>query len=291
MKEMAQKWADASGGKVKLRIYPGGVLGNEGAMVQKMRVGQLSAAALTTVGLHDITPEPQAVDVPMGIASWDELDYVMERIGPKLEKILEDKGYVVIQWSDVGFVQFFSTKALHTPKEFADEAKLFAWEGDPASTEAWRAGGFHPVVLASTDVIPALQTGMIDTIASAPLYSLTSRIYQKANHMLDLRWAVLNGATVVKRDVWEKIPADLRPKLLEISRAAGRKIALDVRKMNEDAIATMKSQGLIEEKTGDLPGWYAASERANKIVRGKVVPAAIFDEVMKLRDEYRAKHK
>src|SRR2546421_2181948 len=62
IKEMAQKWSEVSGGKVKLRTYPGGVLGNEGDMVRKMRIGQLSAAALTAIGLHDITPEPQGVD-------------------------------------------------------------------------------------------------------------------------------------------------------------------------------------------------------------------------------------
>src|SRR3954468_23674129 len=65
LKEMGQKWEQASGGKVKLRIYPGGVLGNESDMVKKMRIGQLQAAALTTIGLHDISPDPQAVDVPM----------------------------------------------------------------------------------------------------------------------------------------------------------------------------------------------------------------------------------
>src|SRR5256885_8432284 len=81
LKEMGQKWGEVSGGKVKLVIYPGGVLGNEGDMVKKMRIGQLQAAALTTIGLHEISPDPQAVDVPMMIDSWDTLDYVMERVG------------------------------------------------------------------------------------------------------------------------------------------------------------------------------------------------------------------
>src|SRR3954453_3031522 len=79
LKEMGQKWEAASGGKVKLRVYPGGVLGNEGDLVKKMRIGQLQAAALTTIGLHDIVPDAQAVDVPMLVDSWPTLDYVMDR--------------------------------------------------------------------------------------------------------------------------------------------------------------------------------------------------------------------
>src|SRR6476619_4895559 len=106
LKEMGQKWSEASGGKVKLIIYPGGVVGNEGDMVKKTRIGQLQAVALTTIGLHEITPEPQAIDVPMLIDSFPTLDYVMERVAPKLEKALLAKGYVVIGWAEVGFVRF-----------------------------------------------------------------------------------------------------------------------------------------------------------------------------------------
>src|SRR6476660_570164 len=93
LKEMGQKWSEASGGKVKLVIYPGGVLGNEGDMVKKMRIGQLQAAALTTIGLHEISLDAQSVDGPMIVDSWETLDYVMEHIAPRLEKAVEAKGY------------------------------------------------------------------------------------------------------------------------------------------------------------------------------------------------------
>ncbi len=290
IKEMGQKWAEASGGQVKLRIYPGGVVGNEGEMVRKMRVGQLQAAGLTTVGLHDITPEPQSVDAPMGVESWAELDYVMGKVEGELTKSLEDKGYVVLGWSDVGFVHFFSTRPIKTPSDLK-AAKIFAWDGDPKSVEAIRAAGFQPVVLSSTDVIPSLQTGMIDTVAAAPLYALTARLYQKANHMSDLPWAILTGATIVKKDTWEKIPADIRPKLLAIAHDYGKRIDEVVRKMNDQAVAEMKGQGLTVVPSDDRPGWERAAASMNQVVRGGVVPAAIYDQVMKYRDEYRRIHK
>jgi TRAP-type C4-dicarboxylate transport system substrate-binding protein len=286
LKEVAQKWRELSKGRVLLRIYPGGVLGNEGDMVRKMRVGQLHAAALTTVGLHEITPEPQAVGAPMAIQSYEELDYVMSKLEARLDAEIDRKGYVVLNWSDVGFVHFFSTKPYATPAA-VKSAKVFAWEGDPASVEAWKAAGLHPVVLSSTDIMPSLQTGMIDTFASSPLYAQTARIYQKANVMLDLPWAVVNGATVVRKDVWEKIPVEFRQKLLDVARESGREIQRVVRKMNEDAVGTMRAQGLQVVKAEDLPGWQEAAGRANQVVRGGVVPKEIFDEVLRLRDEYR----
>jgi TRAP-type C4-dicarboxylate transport system substrate-binding protein len=287
LKEMGQKWEQASGGKVKLRIYPGGVLGNEGDMVKKMRIGQLQAAALTTIGLHDIAAEAQAVDVPMMIDSWATLDYVMARMAPKLERTIESKGYIVLGWSEVGFVRFFSTKKMASLAEM-QKAKMFCWEGDPASAEAWRAAGFHPVVMSSTDIVPGLQTGLIDTVALAPLYAYSSRMFERAKYMLDLPWAVLTGGTVVRKDEWDKVPADLKPKLIEISREYNKKVALEVRRMDNEALENMTRQGLVVVKPTDPAEFKKAAEKAYSVVRGKVVPAEAFDEVRKLVEEAKA---
>jgi TRAP-type C4-dicarboxylate transport system substrate-binding protein len=291
LKEMGQKWQEASNGQVKLVIYPGGTLGNEGDMVKKTRIGQLQAVALTTIGLHEITPEPQAVDVPMMIDNFEQLDYVMDRIGPKLNKLLESKGYVNLGWSEVGFVRFFSTKRYESMADFTQKAKIFGWEGDPASIEAWRAGGFQPKVMSSTDIVPSLQTGLLDTVALAPLYAFTSRIFEQAKYMLDLPWAVLTGATVVRKDVWERIPADLRPKLQQIAFDYAKKISQEIRRMDQDALKKMKEQGLVVVPPKDPQAFGKAALSTWTVIRGKVVPPEIFDEVKKLVDEARAQKK
>jgi TRAP-type C4-dicarboxylate transport system substrate-binding protein len=291
LKEMGQKWEQASGGKVKLRIYPGGVLGNEGDMVKKMRIGQLQAAALTSIGLHEISPDPQAVDVPMMVDSWATLDYVMEHIAPRLQKAVEAKGYEVIYWSEVGFVRFFSTKKYSTLAELQKDAKVFTWDGDPASADAWRAGGFHPVVMSATDIVPSLQTGLLDTVTLAPLYAFSSRVFEKAKYMMDVPWAVLTGAMVVKKDDWEKIPADLRPKLLDLAAVYGKRISVEVRKMDSDALINMKQQGLVVVTPPDAANAATIAESTYKVIRGRVVPAEVFDEVQKLVKEARAQGK
>ena len=287
--EMGQKWKEASGGKVELHIYAGGTQGNEGEMIRKIDIGQLHAASVTAVGLHEITPEPQAEDVPMMIESYDEYDYVHAKIKGKLEEALAKKNFVVINWGEVGFVHFFSTEAYKSPADFA-KGKLFTWNGDPAAEAAWKAIGFHPVVLSSTDVIPSLSSHMINIITEPPLYAYTAHLFERANHMLDLKWGFLSGATVVRKDVWDKVPADLRPKLLEIAAEFGKKTAEDVRKQNEESLIQMKKKGLIIDSPSSIEEWQAAAAKAETVVRGKMVPAAIYDEVKKYRDEYRAQH-
>jgi len=286
LKELGQKWQQLSNGQVQLLIYPGGTQGDEGTMVKKMRTGQLQAAALTTVGMHDISSDPQAIDVPMMVETEAQLTAVRSKIAPMLEKKLEEKGFAVLAWSDIGFVRFFSTKKYDSIKALQANGKVFCWEGDPASADAWRAAGFHPVVISSTDIVPSLQTGMIDTIASTPLYAFTTQYFQKAKYMIDVPWAPLTGAMIVKKDVWDRVPADVKPKLLEAAKEAGKKIDDEVHRMDNDALKSMEKQGLVIVK-GNPAEMEAAAKASWKVVRGKVVPAETFDLVQKLASESR----
>jgi TRAP-type C4-dicarboxylate transport system substrate-binding protein len=284
---MGQDFSKASNGKVELKIYAGGTQGNEGEMIRKMSIGQLHAASMTVIGVHEITPEPQAEDVPFMIDSYEEYDYVHERIRGKLEAAIAKRNYQVLQWGEVGFVYLFSTEPHRTPADFG-KGKVFTWNGDPGAEAAWKAAGFHPVVLSSTDLVPALTSGMINIIGQSPLYAYTTNLYGRAGNMLNLHWGFLTGATVVRKDTWEKIPADMRQELLKIAEDYSKRTRDDVRKQNEDAIQQMKKRGLKVNAPLDLPGWQQAAERANQVVRGKVVPEEIYDEVKQLRDEYRA---
>lgn len=289
LEEMGQKWSDASGGQVKLRIYPGGIAGSEGDMVRKIGVGQLQAAAITTVGMHDITAEPQALNIPMLIKSPGELEYVLSKLRPRLDAALAKKGFVVMNWANAGSPRLFSTFAIKTPSDLSN-AKIWALDGDPAGAEGWKAAGFRPVMLSSTDIVPSLETGLINCVPEPPLFVFVTRLFEKANHMLDLRWGMLTGATVVRKETWEKIAPDVQQKLLVIADSTAKDLSTEIKHLDDDAVAQMKTQGLQIDSPGDIAAWQTAAEKAWPIVRGKVVPADIFDEIQRLVAEYRAQH-
>ena len=289
LEEMGQKWKEASNGEVELKVYAGGTLGNEGDMVRKMGIGQLQGASITTIGLHEITPEPQVVDVPLMCDSVEEYEYIQGKLQPDLEAALLAKKFQVIQWGEVGFARFFSTKPYKTPEEMAS-GKVFTWEGDPDAVAAWKAMGLKPVVISSTDIVPSLQTGMINIITDPPLYVYTARLYERAKYMLDLNWGYLTGATIVRKDSWDKIAPEVQAKLLTIAAEYGKKTSVEVRKMNDDAMAKMKESGL-EVVKPDLAAWQAAYAKAEKVIRGKVVPEALYDKAKALQKEFRAQGK
>lgn len=287
--EMGQKWREAPGGGVKLRIYAGGVLGDEPDMVRKMRIGQIQAAALTAVGLADIDEAVAALQIPMMVRSYEELDYVRERLRPDLERRLEEKGFVVLNWGDAGWVMFFAKKPFSLPDDLK-RMKLFVWAGDSHAVDLWKAAGFRPVPLASIDILPGLQTGLIDAFDTTPLLALSSQWFGLAPHMLDLKWAPLVGATVITKRAWEKIPPATRQAVRAAAAEAGERLRNEIRSANEKAIDAMKKRGLtVREATAEVEAaWQRAAEQVYPEIRGALVPAEMFDRVRRLRDEFRA---
>ena len=291
LQDMGEEWRKASGGAVTLRIYPGGVAGDEDAMIRKMRIGQIQAAAITGMGLAYLDKSFYALHIPMMYASDEEFDYVREHYAPVLEKRLEEKGFVVLNWGDAGWVHFFTKTPVVTPAE-AKELKLFLSSsgGDPTLLQLYKETGFRPVPLSVNDLLPGLQTGMVNGYNATPLVSLAFQWFGLAPHMADLRWAPLTGATVIEKKTWEKIPADLRGKLLEASRTAGGRLHVEVRRLNQEAIGVMVKNGLkIHKVPPDVQAqWRKMVEDIYPKVRGGIMPAEAFDAVKKYRDEYRA---
>jgi TRAP-type C4-dicarboxylate transport system substrate-binding protein len=289
LQEMGEEWRKASGGAVTLRIYPGGVAGDEDAMIRKMRVGQIQAAAITGLGLAYLEKSFYALHIPMMYASDEEFDFVRDRYAPVLERKLEEKGFVVLNWGDAGWVHFFSKHPVTTPAE-AKALKFFIWDSDTTLIQLYKETGFHPVPLATSDLLPGLQTGMVTGFGSTPLVSLAFQWFGLAPHMADLRYAPLTGATVIDKRAWQKIPEDLRPKLLEASRRAGLRLRAEIRRLNEEALGVMVKNGLKVHKVPPevQAQWRKMVEDVYPVVRGKIMPAEAFDAVKGYRDEYRA---
>jgi TRAP-type C4-dicarboxylate transport system substrate-binding protein len=287
LRELGRRWEEASGGEVKLKVYAGGTQGSEGETIRKLGIGQLQAAALTNVGLHDVVKEPQALTTPLLFQDEPEMACALERVRPRLEAALAEHGLVAVQWSTIGSLALYCDRPRRTPADLAG-AKIFAAQGDPGVEEAWRLAGLQPVVLAATDIVPALQTGMIECLNNVPLYALATRTFVKAPWLVDLPMGYILGVTVVRRETWEKVPASVRPRLLEAARDLGVRVDAEVRRLNADALEAMQRQGLQVVKV-DREAWRPAMERSWTVLRGGVVPAPFFDEVLAARDACRAR--
>ncbi len=287
--DMGEEWKKISGGKVALRIYPGGVVGDEEAMLRKMRVGQLQAAAISGLGLTFLDRSFYALHVPMMFASEEEFDYARSKLSPQLEKILEEKGFIVLNWGDAGWVRFFAKDPFTHPSEMK-AMKLYLGAGDAILTQLYKEAGFRPVPISIVDMLPSLQTGLVEAFNAVPLAALAFQWFALAPNMADLNWSFLSGATVIDKRAWMKIPEELRPEILKVSRDASKRLRHEIRTLNEDAVKAMVENGLkVNHISPSVEAeWRKIVEDIYPQIRGKIVPADVFDEVRMYRDEFRS---
>jgi TRAP-type C4-dicarboxylate transport system substrate-binding protein len=291
LQEVAQQWKDLSNGKVTVRIYAGGVAGDERDMLRKIRIGQLHATALTSLTLMDMIPDIEALTFPLFIRTDGELDYVMEKLAPEFEARLEKKGFKVLTWSTAGWARFFTKKPVTRPDDMK-KRRLFLWGSDTAYMELLKRSGFNPVPLAITDLLPSLQTGLVDAFGAPPAAALSFQWFALAPHMTDLPWQPLPGTTVLAMKQWNKIPPDLRPALEEAARKAGSRLQKRIRQLEEEAIVAMKDHGLAVHTVSP-----EAEKEWEALIREKGFPffvgsrfsEAMFHSVKGLLDEYRSR--
>ena len=296
MENMGAEWKKISHGSVNLVIHAGGVLGDEPECVRRLDHRSIQAAGLSGAGLGDIDPGVSCLQIPMMFDSYEELDYVRDRIAPKLEQRLLQKGYVVLYWSEVGWVQFFSDGAGAQSWTICASCGMFTWAGDTTEEELWRANGFRVVPLPATDIIMQLKMHNLDAVPETALYAETTQLYSLTPYMCDVKWAPLVGATIVSRQVWESLPASERGPMLAAARKSGDALKDDIRAQGARAVAAMTAGQpgkkalkltVTEPDASALADWRKQTEAMYPKMKDKMVPADLFDEVERLRDQFR----
>ena len=287
---LGEAWRTAQGEGAKYVVYPDGSQGGETDMARRMRIGQLQGALLSVVGLREIEPSISALqNMPLLFRNWDEVDYVREKLRPSMEKKFLDKGFVVLAWGDAGWVRFFSKEAASRPDDYR-KMKFFAWAGESEQQEIMKSLGYTPVPLETSDILPSIQTGMITAVPATPYFALASQVYATAPHMLDINWAPIVGALVVTKKAWDEMSPAARDALQAAGAQAGLHMRTKARQEVDEAVEAMKKRGLqVHKPTPEqFAEWNALAEKLYPRIRGKMVPADTFDEVMALLKAYRA---
>ena len=289
LRDLAESWKRTSEGKIRFRIYPGGVAGDDPDMVRKMRIGQLDAALLAGSGLTEIAPEIKALQMPMMFSNEKEWDHVREQMAPKLEQIFKAKGFRVLLWGDAGWVYLFAQKPVVRPDDLKP-LRLFVWAGEPHIVEAWRDLGYRPVALAVNEIHSALHSGLINAYITTPIAALSFQWFGLSKEMTGLKWAPLVGALVIRENKWQRVSEEIRPQLLRSAREAGARFLKQIRDHNTEAIQVMQEHGLrVHEVPSDARADWRKRFRENyPLIMGNSVPPELVGEAERIRDEYRA---
>jgi TRAP-type C4-dicarboxylate transport system substrate-binding protein len=291
LRELTAQWKEDTSGRVSTRIYPGGVAGDDPDMVRKMRIGQLHAATLTVTGLAEIDPAFNIFSIPLFYESYEEYFHILETLEPVLRQRLESKGFILLHWGHGGWIHLFTTRPVRTVEDLR-ELKLFVWAGNDRLVSWWKDNGFRPVPLAATDIMPALQTGMVEALPSTPLAALSLQWYRSTPNMLDLGLAPLVGATVITERTWRKISDADQQAIRDASQRAAERFSTEIPEQDAKAILEMEKRGLTVTEVADPQveaRWRSEAERFATNYRDAFIPSEIYAQAYQARQDFRGR--
>ena len=243
LREIDKELRKKSDGSIRLKIYAGGVQGDERDVVRKMRIGQTHCAGFTGVGLGEILPEIRIFDLPFFLNTYEEVDFIRSKFRDRFAKKFEEKGYIFLGWTEVGFVHFYSNVEVKTLDDLRS-LKMWMWEGDPLANVLFKSINLAPIPLAITDVITSLQTGLIDSLYVSPLGLIALQWFEKVKFMLDVPMADATGAILITKKQFNRIPQESQQMVLDTFRVHTKNLSGIVRRDNAKSVEVLKQTGI-----------------------------------------------
>ena len=277
-------------GRIKFKFYAGGVQGDETDVVKKIRIGQIQAAGFTGVGLGQVAPEVRILDAPWLFRDNAEADYIRQSFAKDLNAAIEKGGYVLLGWTELGWVYVFSRAPIASPEDMK-KVKMWVWEGDPIAQAAYKAIGVTPRPLSVVDVMSSLETGMVDGVYGPPMGVTALQWFRRTKHIYDMPMADSMGAVLIARKAFDAIPEADRKVLLEVSDRHLKRLGLLSRQENEEALATLQKQGLTlsaKPAAEVMKRYEDLGRQARRDLVGRLYPAELLDRVEKALAERRS---
>jgi TRAP-type C4-dicarboxylate transport system substrate-binding protein len=289
--KMGREWKKLSDGKIQIKVYAGGTVGDEADMIRKMRLGQLGGAALTNVGITRIYSDAYVLNTPFLITSEAELNYVLKKMKPLFEKGIEEKKFKVVIWSLTGWINFFTKNKVVTPKDL-QKHKISFTRGMPKMEQAWKKAGYHVVPNDLKDLMMALQSGMVDACYMPPLIAASGQYFAQAPHMCGLKIAPLLGGIVLTERTWKRIPDQYKEKIMEVAQKISDELYIEILQLEKEAIDTMKKHDLMVHPVPAevVKEWKAAAEKGMDVLVGKAFSQEIYDQVVQHLNDFRKSH-
>lgn len=194
-------------GRVELKYYPGGVMGDDTTVLRKIKIGQLQGGAFTGGEASIITRDAQVYSLPFMFRSLDEIDRIRARLDPLLKQQFAKAGFELVGVGGGGFAYLMSTRDIRT-RDDLKAAKVWVPQGDTIAELAFRTVGVTPIPLPLSDVYTSLQTGLIDTAANTPSGAIAFQWHTKMKHMVDLPLSYVVGELLIDKKAFDGLGAD-----------------------------------------------------------------------------------
>lgn len=243
MRRGAAEIKERTVGRVELKLYGGGVMGNEKSMLRKMRIGQLHGGAFTGGGLAEISPDMSLYGLPLLFDSLAEVDAVRADFDPLLREGLEKQGFVSFGFAEGGFALLMGNRPIARLDDLKGQ-KLWVPEGDAVTSAVMEELGLSPISLPISDVLTGLQTGLVHIVGVSPIGALAFQWHTKVKYVTEAPMAYLCAVLVIDRKIFDKIDEADRLIVREVMERVYQGFDRQNRQDEAAALAALRKQGL-----------------------------------------------
>lgn len=289
MKELrqgAQEITQRTDGRVKFKIYPGGVQGNDTTVLRKIRIGELQGGVVASSSLTRFYPDLQIYNLPFKFRSFKEVDYVRKRMDQHIIDGLSKGGIVAFHLTETGFAYLMSSRPVTTLDQLR-KMKVWVPTGDKVSAQVIQAFGISPIPLSLGDVLAGLQTGLVDAVIVPPIVAIALQWHNQVKYMLNVPIIYAYSAAMLNKRAFDSISAADQAVVREVFNRVFGKIDRDNRKDNQAAYQALVNQGitLTEPNPSQLDAW---RKQANVAIGGLVKSGQISAHSLALLNHYLA---
>ncbi|MFO7666456.1 MAG: TRAP transporter substrate-binding protein DctP [Desulfobacterales bacterium] len=243
LRRMVDEVRAKTGGEIDLKVYSGGISGDELDVIRKIQAGRIHAAGFSGVGLGVLLPKIRILEAPLLYKSYEEIDLVKERLYKEFAYDFEKQGYILLGFAEAGFVYFFSSHEI-SKQDDLQRIKMWVWKGDPVAQTFFSTFGIKTFPLHLADVNTGLETGMIDSFYSPTLAAVAFQWYTKIKNMLDYPMVNSTGALLMSKKTFEQLSEKNQSILKEAAKKYCAELVRLTRRDNDEAREILKESGV-----------------------------------------------
>jgi len=281
-----------SKGRLKFKMYPGGVMGDEPDVLRKIRKGQLHGGLFTGYGVGRIYSPARVLEVPFLFKNTDESDYVRDRIMPDIEKGFKKNGFELLGWPEIGFIHFFSKHKIESIEDVR-KSRIWLWQGDPLGEAFFEASDVSPVPLSIIDVYPQLSAkhGSIDTVYVSTFGAIALQWHSKLKYATNIALTNAIGGLVISNKFFDKLPQDLQRLLQTTGKTMSDRVRNSTRLENRKSRILLEESGIVflwDWDDNSMEQFIEIRDKAAKHLENtNYIPASLFNKTRDLLTQYR----
>ena len=274
--------------RVTFKIYPGGVQGDDATVLRKMRIRQLNGGVFAAGSLTRFFPDLQVYNLPLQFRSYEEVDFVRARMDSYISDGLQKAGIKTFAFTETGFAYLVANEPVSS---LADLRKLKAWipDNDPIAAELIKSFDVSPIPLNITDVLPALQTGMINAVVGPPSVILALQWHNHLTHLMNLPLVYIYSMLAMDMKVYSKASSTDQDTVVKILDEVFELVGRETRSDNERALQALKKIGITFVEPTDKAEWQTAADLSvQKLMRSGEISGEVVNTYLELLKNFRS---